>query len=169
MKPVTCEFESEVLAAVLQSRWPERVDPELLAHVGECEVCSAVAAIAGAIDEAREVTRAYAVVPDSGRVWWLARMRARREAAVAAGRPITAAQVIAFTCAVGLLGASFGATSTWFRSALERIASAVAGMNLRGLLPSASSLILGHGALAIATAAVLLLVPAAVYLATLQD
>jgi hypothetical protein len=169
MKLFTCEFESEVLAAVLQSRWPGRVDTELREHAGVCAICSDVAAIAGAIDEARMETGACTMVPDSGRVWWLAQMRARREAAVAAGRPITAAQVIAFTCAVALLGACFGATSTWFQSTLGKIVSAMAGMNLRDLLPSATSLILEHSALAIATAAVLLLVPAAVYLATLHD
>jgi hypothetical protein len=173
MKPLMCEFESEVQAAVLRSRWPGRVDHELRAHVGVCAICSDVVAIAYAIDEARAETRACVVVPDSGRVWRLAQMRARREAAVAAGRPITAAQVIAFTCAVGLLGACFGSTSTWFQSTLGKIASAVAGMNLREMLPSATSpatsLVMEHGALAIGTAAVLLLVPAAVYLATLRD
>ena len=29
MKPIDCELESEVLAAVLQNRWPERVDASL--------------------------------------------------------------------------------------------------------------------------------------------
>ena len=41
---------------------------------------------------------AAAVLPDSGRVWWKAQMRARREAVEAVGRPITAIQVVAFTC-----------------------------------------------------------------------
>ena len=120
MKPMDCELESEVLAAVLQNRWPERSDASLRAHVAACAVCADVLAIAGAIDNAREEMRARAVVPDSGRVWWLAQMRARREASQAAGRPITAVQVIAFACAMGLLGACFGATSAWFQSALHR-------------------------------------------------
>jgi hypothetical protein len=112
MRQVECEFESEVLTAALQSRWPKRVDAELRAHVKACTICSDVVAIASAVDDAREEMRAGAVVPDSGRVWWLAQLRARREAAEAAGRPITAVQVIAFACAVGLLGACFGATSS---------------------------------------------------------
>jgi hypothetical protein len=161
MRRVECEFESEVLAATLQSRWPERVDADLRAHVAACTICSDVVAIAGAMDDAREEMRACATVPDSGRVWWLAQLRARREAAEAAGRPITAVQVIAFACAVGLLGAFFGATSTWFQAALRSMASSVDAFDARPFL----ALIAEHGALTLAVAAVLFVVPTAVYLA----
>ena len=169
MKPAECEFESEALAAAIQSRWPGRVDAALRAHVASCAICSDVVAVAGAIDEAREAMCAGAPVPDSGRVWWRAQLRARREAAEAAGRPITAAQAIAFACAVGLLGACFGAVSTWFHSALGWVASSVAGIDAGAFLLSASALLAEHGALALATAAVLLLLPAAVYLAVGRD
>jgi hypothetical protein len=154
MKPIECEFEADVLAAVLQSRMPEH----LRAHVVACAICSDVAAIAGAIDDAREEMRAAAVIPDSGRVWWLAQMRVRREAAKSAGRPITAVQVIALACAVGLLGACFGATSLWFQSALSRVESTLARF-------SATAFVAEHGLIVLAMAAVLLLVPGAVYLA----
>lgn len=103
MKLIECEFEAETLAAVVQSRWPERVDPQLRAHVEVCAICSDVAAVAGAIEADRDAARPRVVAPDSGRVWWIAQLRARREAVEAAGRPITAAQVIALACAVGLL------------------------------------------------------------------
>ena len=169
MKPVECEFEAEVLAAALQSRWPGRVDDELRAHVAGCAICSDVIAIARAVDDAREEMRASASVPDSSRVWWLAQLRARREAVKAAGRPITAAQVIAFACAVGLLGACFGATSTWFQSALGRITSSVVRFEINAFLPSATALLAEHSALVIAMTAVIFLVPAAVYLAILKD
>jgi hypothetical protein len=178
MKPgvsrlVECEFEAEVLAAVLQSRWPERVDAPLRAHVSTCTICSDVAAIASAVDDSREDLRASAIVPDSGRVWWLAQLRARREAAEAAGRPITAAQVAAFACGVGLLGACFGATSTWFqsllRSALQWTASSVTGFDLKALLGAATTVLVDHAALALAMAVVLFLVPTAVYLALGKD
>jgi hypothetical protein len=162
VQPVECEFEPDVLAAALQSRWPERVDAQLRAHVAGCSICADVAtvaaAIAGAAETAREEMCARAVVPDSGRVWWLAQMRARREAVEVAGRPITAVQVIALACAVGLLGACFGATSQWFQSALGRIESGLAAIDAKALLAE-------HGAIVLATAAVLFLVPAAVYLA----
>src|SRR5207237_8139161 len=110
--------------------------------------------------DAREEIREAVVVPDSGRVWWLAQLRARREAARAAGRPITAAQVIAFACAAGLLGACFGATSLWFQSALGSMA---------GFLSALSALLVEHEALAIGMAALVFLVPAAVYLAAGRD
>ena len=156
MRPIecACEFESEVLGAVLQSRLPDH----LRAHVETCGICADIAAIAGAIDEAREEMHAAAAIPDSGRVWWLAQMRARREAAKAAGRPITAIQVIALACAVGLLGACFGATSLWFQAALRRVEAALAGF-------SPSAFLAEHGLIVLAMAFVLLLVPGAVYLA----
>jgi hypothetical protein len=130
VKPIECEFEADVLAAV----WSE----ELRAHLATCPICSDVAAIAAAFEGAREEMRATMVVPDSGRVWWLAQVRARREATRAAGRPITAIQVIALACAIGLLGACFGAASAFLAE---------------------------HGLIVLAMASVLLLVPGAVYLA----
>jgi hypothetical protein len=149
MTPVECEFESEVLAAALQARWPDRVDAQLRAHAAACQICSDVAAIAGAIEATHEELRAGAVIPNSGRVWWLAQLRARREAAEAANRPMTAVQVVAFVCAVCLLGWCFRAASTWLSPVLARIAS---GM-------------MEHAVLALAMAAVFLLLPAGVYLA----
>jgi hypothetical protein len=169
MKPIECELESEVLAAVLQNRWPEQVDARLREHVAACGICADVAAIAGAIDDAREEMRARAVVPDSGRVWWLAQMRARREATRAAGRPITAAQVIAFACAMGLLGACFGATSAWFQSALHRTASSLAVFKFQALAPFAGAFVAEHGALLLGMAAMLLVVPAAIYFTMLRE
>jgi hypothetical protein len=153
MKPIECEFEADVLAAAW-SRMPD----DLRAHVESCAICSDVAAIAGAIAGAREEMRDTAVIPDSGRVWWLAQMRARREDAKSAGRPITAVQVMALACAVGLLGACFGATSLWFQSALSRIQSTLAGF-------SASAFVAEHSLLVLAMAFVLFLIPGAVYLA----
>lgn len=169
MMPVECEFESDVLAAALQSRWPERVDADLRAHVAACAICSDVAAIAGAVEHAREEMGARTVVPDSGRVWWLAQLRARREAAEAASRPITAAQVIAFACSAGLLGACFHAMSTRFQSALGWLTSGVAGFDVKAFLPSPTTLLAEHGAFILTMAAVLFLVPAAVYLAMGRD
>jgi hypothetical protein len=169
MKRIECEYESEVLAATLQSRWPDRVDAQLRTHVAGCAICSDVVVIAGSIEEAREEIWARAVVPDSGHVWRLAQLRVRHEAAKAAGRPITAAQVIAFACAAGLLSACYGTSWTWFHSALGRVTTAVADLQLQQLLPSATTLITEHGALVLAVGAMLITIPAAVYLAILKD
>jgi hypothetical protein len=169
MKPVECEFEAEVLAAALQGRWPERVDAQLLAHAAGCAICGDTAAVASAIEEAREEVRACAAVPDGGYVWWRAQLRARREAAKVAEHPMTVAQLIAFGCVIGLLGACFGATSSWFQSALRRITAGVAELNLHAVVPAATALIAGHGVLVVSMAAVLLLIPAAVGIAMLKD
>ena len=146
-------FEEEVLAAVVESRWPDRVDACLREHAASCAICRDLVEVAGAVGEARDQMPAPILIPDAGRVWWVAQLRARREAIREAGRPITAAHVIAFACAVGLAGACFGATSAWFQEAL------------RDFVPSATAIIVQHGAIAAGMAVLLFLVPAAVYLA----
>jgi hypothetical protein len=162
MKRVECEFEAEVLAAVVEGRWPERADRELRAHAEACGICADVAAVAAAMDADRDDLRTAAALPDAGRVWWKAQLRARREAAKVAGRPITAAQVLALASAAGLGGACFGATSAWFQAALGRMAAELHGLPVEQLLAE-------HGLAAIGAGAVLLLLPAAVVLAILRD
>jgi hypothetical protein len=169
MKPIECEFEADALAAALQSRWPEQVDAQLRAHVAQCPICSDVITIACAVDDARTEMRALAVIPDSGAVWWRAQLRARREAAESAGRPITAAQFIAFAFAVGLLGACFGATSTWFQSAFRSITWHLGGVDARAFVSSAAATLAQHSLLALGAAAMLLLVPTAVILTLRRD
>jgi hypothetical protein len=169
MKALECEFESEVLAAILQSRWPERVEADLREHAAGCQICSDVAAIADAFDPARQETLAQAAVPPAARVWRLAQLRARREALREAARPITAVQALAFAAAFGALGACFGATSTWLQSALRSVASSAARFDAGALMPSAFALVAGHGAILIAAAAAVLLIPAGVYLVVSRD
>ncbi len=171
MKQIECSFEAEVLAAVLQSRWPERVDAELREHVKGCAVCGDVAAVAGAIESAREETVAYAPtsLPNSGQVWWKAQMRARREAVEAAGRPITAVQIAAFACAMALMGACIGATSSWFQAGLKWVSGEVAAFDPKALLPYATGMIAAHGLLVACMVAMVFVVPVAVYLAIGKD
>jgi hypothetical protein len=170
VRKIECEFEADILSAVMQSRWPERVDAELREHAKHCEICSDVAAIAGAIECAREESAEYArvpdVLPDSGRVWWKAQMRARREAVEAAGRPITAIQIAAFACAMVLMGACIGATSSWFQTGLQWVRGQI---DTGKLIPYALALIESHGLLVAAMAAMVLVVPVAVYLAVGRD
>jgi hypothetical protein len=143
MKACECEFEAEVLAAAMQSHWSD----ELRAHVAGCAICSDVAAVAEAIEAGRDAAPS---IPDSGRVWWLAQRRAKLEAAAAADRPMLAAQVIALACIAGLLVGYLPGMAAWFQSTW---------------LLSASKLLAEHGVLALAMAAVLFLLPAAVYFA----
>ena len=169
MKRIDCEFEPEALAAALQSRWPERVDPALRAHVEGCPICSDVVTIAGDFDAAREEARAEAPLPDAGRIWWVAQMRVRREAAKSAGRPITAIQVVALACAMGLFGACFGATSAWFQSMVKSAGSRLSGIDFGSIFPAVLTLIAEHGLLALAGGALLLIVPAAAFYAMLKE
>jgi hypothetical protein len=173
VRKIECEFEADVLSAVIQSRWPDRVDAELQAHVKSCEICSDVAAVAGAIGCAREETAACAALPgalpDSGLVWWKAQMRARREAVEAAGRPITAIQVAAFACALVLMGACIGATSSWFQGTLKWAWAEIAGFDVKAFIPYATALIAGHALLVACMLAMVFVVPVAVYLAIGKD
>jgi hypothetical protein len=162
MTHTDCEFEAEVLAAVLQSRWPDRIDIALRDHAERCPICSDAAAIAGVIDTAREEMRPHAVVPDSGRVWFLARLRARREAARAATQPIAVTQLFAAAGAAGLMGACFGATSESFQSALTWLKASLAGFDFTGT-------IVAHGALALGAAAIVFLLPAVAWLAIRKE
>lgn len=173
MRQIECEFEAEVLSAVIQSRWPDRVDAALQTHVKTCGICADVAAVAGAIDCAREETAACAAVPhalpDSGRVWWKAQMRARREAVEAAGRPITAIHIAAFACAMVLMGACIGATSSWFQAGLKWAWAEIGGFDPKTVIPYATALIEGHGLLVACMLAMVFVVPVAVYLAIGKD
>lgn len=118
MKPVECPREAEVLQAI-ECRSHREIDAELGQHTAACPVCSDLAAVAAAFDGARRDLIAAAALPDAGRVWRQAQVRARQEAIRSAGRPITVAQLVSFGAAMGLLGAYVGATSTGFQSALE--------------------------------------------------
>jgi hypothetical protein len=153
MTPFECAFEEEVLAAVVAGK----VDAHLREHAALCAVCRDLVEVAGAIGEVRDQMPAPVLVPDAGRVWWIAQLRARREAIKEAGRPITAAHVSALACAAGLAGACFGATSAWFQAALK------------DFVPSATAIVLQHGAIAAGMAVLLFLVPAAIYLAMGRD
>jgi hypothetical protein len=126
----------EFEAEVLAAALHGHWDNELRSHVANCAICADVATIGTAIDASRETAPA---IPDSGRVWWLAQHRARLEAAEAANRPMLAAQVIALVCLCALL-------SSYLPSAVTRLWAE-------------------HGMLALAMGAVLLVVPAAAWLA----
>ena len=86
MRP-ECEFEAEILAAVIESCWPHSADAALHEHAASCAVCSEAVLVASALAEDRAMMRDSAHIPEPGRVWWLAQVRARREAVATAGRP----------------------------------------------------------------------------------
>lgn len=160
-----CEFESEVLAAVLQGRWPDRVDRDLREHAAGCTICSDVAMIAEGIDQQRESLHANAIIPDSGRVWWMAQLRARREAAEAANRPLTVAMLVAVVCAAAVMGACWRLEWGWIRSGIGRVAA----VDWLGWLAAAGRIAGEHGALVLAVVGLVFLIPAAAYFALGKD
>jgi len=154
VKRLECEFEAEVLAAALHGCWPEVAGEALRSHVSGCAICADVAAIADPINQSRQELRMSAALPNPGIVWWRAQLRARREAAVAAGRPITGVQVLAAACALAVLVGYFQNATTWFR--------ATSGKWITALMTD-------HLILAIAALVLILLLPAAVLLTVGRD
>jgi predicted anti-sigma-YlaC factor YlaD len=99
----SCPRESDLWDAIAAGRWPDAADATLRAHVVDCSACRDLALVASSLQrDASEVAR-DATPPSSAIVWWRAQMRARREAADAADRPITVIQGLAIACAAGLL------------------------------------------------------------------
>ena len=171
MKPVECPREEDVLAAVCTGQWPERAAADLRAHVATCAICADVAVVASAMEDESASAPSDARLPDSGRVWWRAQLRARDEAVRAAVRPITAVQALAFTCAVGLAGALFGATSAWFQSGLRWLLGAISVADPRDITVSGAlgSMVAQHELLVLVMASFVILAPVAVYLVVHDD
>jgi hypothetical protein len=157
VKHLECEFEAEVLAVALQSPWPEGAAEPLRQHVNQCAICSDIVTIAGAIDQNWQELRSDAVLPDPGTMWWRAQLRARREAAVAAGRPITGVQVLAAACALAVLAAYYRNAAVWFFALARKGIAALT-------VPLADHLLL-----AVAAVVLVLLLPAAVLLTVTRD
>jgi hypothetical protein len=163
-----CEFEAEVLLAVRRGRFPSQAE-EISAHAASCPVCSGVVAAASAFENASEELLARAELPDAGQVWRRAQLRARREAVEAAGRPITAVQVIAFAAAMGLIGACFGATSGWFQSGLRWVVSQWKAMDQAAWLASSLAFVSEHSAIVLTVLGFVFLLPAAVHFVLCRD
>ena len=151
--PIHCEFEAQALAAMLEYRWPHAVEPTLREHVAGCASCSEVVAMADTFAAARQETHSIATVPDASRVWWIAQIRARREAAADAARPILATQIAAFAWALGILVVCLGGVLAWFQPARVWI----------------SSMVVAHGFVIAMAAAIVLLLPTAAYFAMGKD
>jgi hypothetical protein len=119
MKPMICEKELLVVEAARSGHW----DDDLRAHVADCDSCADAMLAAEYLFSLREADHAAAPVPHAGRVWWKAQLRARREAAERAARPISVAQWAAFACAaVALAG-----VCVWQWSAIRGWLAALAG------------------------------------------
>lgn len=100
-----CEREDELLDA-LGRGW---VGEELAAHVADCDACSELQLVAGALLHEQSAAIREAAVPSSATMWWRMQMRRRHDAAAAARRSLYVGQAatlaIAIALALGFLGA----------------------------------------------------------------
>src|SRR5262245_48614826 len=156
---VACPHEQTIVELVVAGRRLEDGDDALRAHAAECRACAETLELARLLQDDQKALCAEAPVPSAGAVWWRATIRARAEAARAAGQPITLLQGIA--AAVGLFVALAGA---WWRSVapggiwferFDELVSRSASIPVALVLP-----------LLLVLAACLIVAPIAVYLAT---
>jgi hypothetical protein len=168
-----CVHEADVLTAISTRRWPDRAPAELVTHVATCPVCADVLTVAAAFEDDLDQAPPPQRPPDATVVWLRAQMRARVENERLAARPITVAQAVGLATGVGVLGAVFGASATWFQSGVG-IAwnglKAVASIEPPALPPALVSLMASHGLLlAGAIVCGLLLASIAVFLTVRED
>ena len=95
MKTLGCVREPDVLAAL---RGGKR-DDELRAHVGACESCRELLAVASALLGDHDVRVADGTLPGSGLVWWRMQARVRQETARSARRTLLLVQVFSVSIA----------------------------------------------------------------------
>ena len=166
-----CAHEADVMTAISTRRWPDRVPAELVTHVAGCAVCADVLAVASAFEEDAEQAPPMPRPPDATVVWLRAQMRARIEAERLAARPITVAQAIGLATGVGVMGAVFGASATWFQAGLGTAwttVKSVAATQPPALPPALVSLGATHGLFVVAIVGGLALASLAVFL-TLRE
>lgn len=107
MSMLECEWEERSARATGGGHW----DDELRAHVDRCQVCTDVALVTRAMRAEGIASRARTELPDPQRLWWRARLQARREAVAHATRPIAAWELLASI--IGLLAAVAAAWLFW--------------------------------------------------------
>jgi hypothetical protein len=146
MTPLECSREKELVRLLVSGRYPESCSDELGLHIEGCGICKDVVTAGLAIREAQTASVENAPVPPPGLVWWRAELRARREAARAAERPITVAQALAAASTIGVALALLAGMLPMFRELLGGFTS----------LPEL-------GPLAIALAVIVLATPVALY------
>jgi hypothetical protein len=103
MKVPQCEKEPAVTEMLQSGSWPGACDSALRAHVENCAVCSDVVRVAQVLLEEQASLAAGMKLPDAGFVWWKAQLRARREAAELAARPIAFAERFALASSLAAL------------------------------------------------------------------
>lgn len=102
-----CDREKELLTALRTGECA----PDLRAHFAACESCADAAL---AVEFMQQAATVDPQVPPAGLVWWKAQLRARRDAAHAAARPVVIAERAA--AVVALLWCGLGHGLAWLSS-----------------------------------------------------
>ncbi len=123
MKVPQCEKEQAVTELLQSGRWPEACDATMRSHVESCAVCSEVVMVSRLLQEENAALLADVKLPDAGLVWWKAQLRARREAAELATRPIALAERFGLACGLAVLLAFMVWKRADFHAWLGRLAS----------------------------------------------
>jgi hypothetical protein len=159
-----CDREQDVLDALSAGRWPDHCDEELRGHVSACGICRDLVDVATALKSDQDAAWPDARVPSAGVVWWRAQLRAREDAAHAAGRPVAFIQGVAASVAVWLAIALFRAVPAeyvtewrvWLTGLFPDATPSMSGSTLTAVAPLVVFVIVG---------AWLVLTPIAIYLA----
>jgi hypothetical protein len=111
MNSTPCDREEELAEAIRMERWPTGAPAELRNHVAGCPDCAELSLITGYLRQEGKLAQSEAVLPDSGFVWWKARLLARRAAAERATRPVVIAERVGLIA--GALAAAGLAAWQW--------------------------------------------------------
>jgi hypothetical protein len=159
---VECPREQDLLDVLTTDQWPDRCDEELRRHVEACQSCRDLVAVLTPLSEAWAETRSEAHPPGSGMVWWRAQMRARREAARSAARPVAVAQIVGGLVAIAFVAGVLLVVAPWAVQSWTSSQQLIAG-NMAGIHELAGGWLFGGGIAAIAITSL------AVYLALAED
>ena len=127
MTSAECPREQDLVDVLTTGRWPERCEDDLRRHVSACQGCRDVVAILEPMQDTWTATRAGAQLPASGMVWWRAQMRARQEAARAAERPVTVAQLVGGLIGAAVVCAGLIVLFPWLTSSLTVLVGSARG------------------------------------------
>lgn len=173
-----CIHEREVLDLVLSDRWPDRCDPDVVAHAAECGVCAEVIAVSLAMREDESLVEAGivaaspqhpSVVPDAKLVWWRSQLRAQEDAGRRAARPIAMVQGIGIgiglVASISLVRVSW----PWIRGYFLGASANLTDFATRSAAASGATIAAAPLWLTVSIIAALIAAPIAVYAALGRD
>lgn len=144
MTDLGCPREREVARAVARGGWSD----ELGAHVADCDACSDLLLVAGALRRAADVAEDDTPLPDPGLIWWRAQLQAR----VVASDRLSRLLRLSYAVAGGLAGAVVllllprlsGPLSGWLSgvASLAQTTASAAGAANPGLVLAVSAVML---------------------------